>query len=190
MQYSVKSNEIDGIDATESSAGFVDASACATLSDWDRMGLEENSGGSAPACVRLNLDGLKCFEVVESQFKQWGVLFQNAIALQPSNPAFPACIGTTVLMGAPKNGFIEATFLQPVRFVSAAVTSSRQTVLSAYDCDGNLLSESKLSQANLAGSESSVPPNFQLSLRAPKIHRVKFSAMNGQLTLDDFSFSR
>jgi len=189
MQYSTQSSELDGFNTPNSTADFVDAPASVALPKPDRVKGETVPSSQLPACIRLNLEGLQCFEVVEEQFKQWGVIFQNAIALQPSNPAFPACTGTTVLMGAPQNGLIEATFLQPVRFVSAAVTSSRETVLSAYDGEGNLLSESKLVGENLAGSDSPNPPNYQLSLRSANIHRVKFYASNGQLTVDDFSFS-
>lgn len=139
-------------------------------------------------CVRLNMEDLKCFDVVERQFQQWGLTFRNAIALHPSNPAFPPRSGTTVLMGAPKNGLIEISFEFPVRFVSGFVTSSQRTILSAYDQQNQLLGRSELTEPNLAGTDSNIPPNSQLSVAVPNIYRITFYAFDGCLTVDDLSF--
>lgn len=140
-------------------------------------------------CVRLDLEDLKCFEMVERQFQQWGVIFANAMAIHPSNPAFPPHSGNTVLIGAPKSGFLEATFTEPVSFVSGFVTSSRRAVLAAYDENGQPLAHAELPAANLAGSQASISPNVQLSLKAKNIYRVTFFSFDGHLTVDDFSFS-
>jgi hypothetical protein len=143
---------------------------------------------AVPACISLNLEDLKCFETVKGQYERCHVIFNNCIAIQPSNPAFPTHSGQTVLMAAPKGGFLEATFLRPVHWVSAFVTSSQRLVLSAYNSDRQLLKESVLSGANLANSDSAVPPNTLLSVAANNIHSVSFRAFDGQFTIDDFSF--
>ncbi len=109
---------------------------------------------TVPTCICLDLEGLKCFEAVERQYERWGVIFHNSLAIQPSNPAFPTYSGLTVLMGAPKSGFLEATFLRPVNSVSAFVTSSQRLVLSAYDRDRQLLAQTALPGSNLANSDS------------------------------------
>lgn len=140
-------------------------------------------------CIRLNLADLKYFEVVERQFEPWGVIFANAMAINPSNPAFLPRSGSIVLLGAPRNGSIEATFSQPVHFVRGCVTSSRSTVLTAYDCTGREIARDRLFGANLAGSSSPVAPNTELKVAAEEITKIKFYAFDGQLTLDDFSFS-
>lgn len=140
-------------------------------------------------CIRLNLADLKYFEVVERQFEPWGVIFSNAIAINPSNPAFPPRSGSIVLLGAPRNGSIEAKFSQPVHFVSGCVTSSRRTVLTAYDSKGQEIARDRLLAPNLAGSNSSVAPNSELKVSAEEITQIKFYAFDGHLTLDDFSFS-
>lgn len=150
---------------------------------------EDSHSIDPPACIRLDLEDLKCFEIVERQFQQWGVTFANAIALQPSNPAFPPHSGKIVLIGAPKSGFLEATFIKPVRFVSGFITSSRRAVLAAYDSDDQAIAHAELPSSNLAGSDSEISPNTHLSLTAPNIHRVTFFTFDGHLTLDDFSFS-
>jgi hypothetical protein len=140
-------------------------------------------------CIRLDLEDLDCFEVVDRQFERWGVRFANAVALQPSNPAFPSRSGKTVLMGAPRSGRLEATFNGPVTYVSGFITSSRRTVLSAYDEKDRPLASTASESGNLAGSSSRIPPNVQLSLQAANIRRIIFHTFDGELTLDEFSFS-
>jgi hypothetical protein len=148
----------------------------------------ESAKVAVPSCICLNLEDLKCFEAVDHHYEHWGIIFHNSLAIQPSNPAFPAHSGLTVLMGAPKSGFLEATFLRPVNWVSTFVTSSQRLVLSAYDRDRQLLTQAVLPAANLANSDSAIPPNTLLSVTANNIYSVTFCAFDGQFTLDDFHF--
>jgi hypothetical protein len=150
--------------------------------------VNETARVNVPTCISLNLEDLKCFEAVERQYESLGVVFQNSLAIQPSNPAFPTYSGLTVLMGAPKSGLLEATFLEPVNWVGVLVTSSQRLVMSAYDCDRQLLAQSVLPSANLANSDSAMPPNTLLSVAANDIHSVTFCAFDGQFTLDNFRF--
>jgi hypothetical protein len=143
---------------------------------------------SPPTCTCLNLENLKCFEAVEHQYQKWGIVFDNCIAIQPSNPAFPTHSGSVVLMGAPKGGFLEASFAHPVSTVSAYVTSSQRLVLSAYNCDRQIIAQTVLPGANLANSDSAVPPNKRLCIEAEGICSVSLCAFDGQFTVDDFTF--
>ncbi|GET42450.1 hypothetical protein [Microseira wollei] len=142
----------------------------------------------SPTRVQLSFEELKCFEVVDRQFQPWGVTFRNCIAIRPSNPAFPPHSGTTVLMAAPKNGWLEATFPHWVRSVKAFVTSSQRLVVSAYNSDNQQLATVEIAEPNLAGTDSPIPPNKQLLLEAPNIYRITFCAFDGQFTVDDLSF--
>ncbi|MEH2271195.1 MAG: hypothetical protein V7K68_22710 [Nostoc sp.] len=146
------------------------------------------AGVTVPTCICLDLEDLKYFEAVERQYERWGVIFHNSLAIQPSNPAFPTYSGLTVLMGAPKSGFLEATFLHPVNSVSAFVTSSQRLVLSAYDRDRQLLAQTALPGSNLANSDSTISPNTLLSITGNNIYSVTFCAFDGQFTLDRFRF--
>lgn len=143
---------------------------------------------ATPAQVALNFENLMCFEVVDRQFQKWGVTFNNCIAIRPSNPAFPAHSGSTVLMGSPKSGWLEAIFLHPVKSVSAFVTTSQKLVLTAYNQDNQPLKEVEISEQNLAGSDSSIPPNVLLTVTEANICRVTFCAFDGQFIIDDFKF--
>ncbi|BAZ17227.1 hypothetical protein NIES4071_91050 [Calothrix sp. NIES-4071] len=139
-------------------------------------------------CVCLNLETLKCFEVVERQYEDLGVIFSNCIAIQPSNPAFPSHSGAVVLMGAPKGGFLEVAFVRPVNIVKALVTSSQRLLLSAYNRERKIVAQEVLPVGNLANSDSALPPNKQLKVKAEEISSITFCAFDGQFTLDNFSF--
>jgi hypothetical protein len=159
-------------------------------SAWSNQGESaiDDVSVAVPTCICLDLEDLKCFEAVERQYEGWGVIFHNSLAIQPSNPAFPSYSGLTVLMGAPRSGFLEATFLRPVNSVSAFVTSSQRLVLSAYDRDRQLLGQAVLPSANLANSDSVISPNTLLSINMNNIYSVTFCAFDGQFTLDNFRF--
>jgi len=148
----------------------------------------DSEKAAVPTCIFLNLEDLKCFEVVNCQYELQGVIFNNCIAIQPSNPAFPTHSGLVALMAAPKSGFLEATFVRPVNFVSTLVTSSQRLVLSAYNSDRQLLTQTVLPESNLANSDSALPPNTLLSISASDIHRVTFWAFDGQFIIDNFRF--
>lgn len=140
-------------------------------------------------CVRLDWEELDRFTVVDCQYESLGVVFTNAIAISPSNPAYPAYSGSIVLMGSHRSGYLEAIFLQPAHFVSGFVTSSRRTMMTAFDAENREIAQIQTPEPNLAGSASSTQPNLFLQLTAKNIHRVTFHAFDGQLTLDDFCFS-
>lgn len=137
-------------------------------------------------CIRLDLEDLPCFTQVDRQYEAWGVLFKNAVAIRPSNPAFPPRSGVMLLHGAPDSGWIEATFLRPVQYVSSFITSSRLTVMSAFDCHNQLIAQIASPDANFQGS--AYCPNLRLSVNAANIHRITLYSFNGQLTIDEFCF--
>ncbi|BDA75547.1 hypothetical protein CAL7716_097130 [Calothrix sp. PCC 7716] len=138
-------------------------------------------------CVCLNLETLKCFEVVERQYEEFGVIFNNCIAIQPSNPAFPTD-NAIVLMGAPKGGFLEVAFTRPVNIVKALVTSSQRLLMSAYNRERKIVAQAVLPVGNLANTDSTLLPNALMSVKASQIYSITFCAFDGQFTVDNFSF--
>ncbi len=156
--------------------------------EYDQTESELFKLSTMPSCIRIGLENLKSFEVVDHQFKNWGLTFSNAIAIEPSNPVFAVSPGIKVLMGAPKSGLIEMNFKFPVKFVSGLVTSSRRTVLSAYNQNEELLAQDEMPASNLLESNSVIPPNAQLTVNAQNIHKVTFYAFDGQLIVIDLSF--
>jgi hypothetical protein len=140
--------------------------------------------------VRLDLEDLPSFTVVDCQYASWGVLFNNAIAICPSNPAYPPRSGVIVLLGAPQSGWLEATFLQPVQYVGGFITSSRNTVMRAFNNRNQLVAQTESSMAaTRAGREqSSKMASQRLSVNGANICRITLHSLNGHLTVDDFCF--
>lgn len=138
-------------------------------------------------CVRLDLEDLLCFTQIDRQYEAWGVEFRNAIAIVPSNPAYPPHSGSKVMFGAPESGWVEATFACPVRYVSGFITSSRRTVMMAFDRQNRLVAQTESPVSNLQQLGCNAA-NLKLSVQAANIHRITFQSMNGQITLDDFCF--
>jgi hypothetical protein len=141
--------------------------------------------------VRLDLEDLPSFAVVDQQYAPWGVLFSNAVAICPSNPAYPPRSGMMVLLGAPQDGWLEATFLQPVQYVSSFITSSRCTVMRAFNSRNQLIAQTE-SSVSLNPSHQYEPSatiaNLRLSLNASNICRITWHSFNGHLTVDDLCF--
>ncbi|HBK20940.1 MAG TPA: hypothetical protein DDZ60_00045 [Planktothrix sp. UBA10369] len=133
--------------------------------------------------IRLALEDLNCFEVVENQFQHWGITFNNAIALQPSNPAFVIKPTTTVIMGAPKGGHLEINFKYPVQKVSGIITSSSATVLSGYDAEGKKVAETGMSVSHHISSDALNFPTAQLKVSGFNLKKVTFGTFDGQLIL-------
>ena len=183
-------NEVKETDSKtlESITDFLKPQTVIASPCWGAVEFDSNLLVIRPSSICLNLEDLKCFEVVEHQFHHYGITFKNAIALQPSNPAYPPRTGITVLMGAPKSGWLEATFSHPVSMFCCYVTSSQRTVLSAYDYQEKLLVRSSITAPNLAGSDSQILPNAELRVESPNISRITFYAFDGQLTVADPSF--
>ena len=137
----------------------------------------------APVCVRLDAEDLACFAVVNRQYEAWGVRFHNAVAIHPSNPAYPAHSGVMLLLGAPKSGWLEATFTRPAQSVSSFVISSRRTVIRAFNWQNDLVAEAE-AEANIGQGST----HLHLTSTVSNIHRVTLESFNGQLTVDDFCF--
>lgn len=181
----------DSIGLSSFEAPFVDGylnPQPSVIADVPDRGDDSDATSSGANCVCLNLETLKCFEVVERQYEELGVIFCNCIAIQPSNPAFPTHSGSVVLMGAPKGGFLEVAFARPVNIVKALVTSSQRLVLSAYNRERKIVAQAVLPVGNLANSDSVLSPNTQLKVKADEIYSISFCAFDGQFTLDNFSF--
>jgi hypothetical protein len=190
MQCSIQWNEVsDSKQDLEPTTDLVEPPAAIASPEWEVTEFDSNVLVIRPSSVCLNLEDLKCFEVVDHQFHHYGISFINAIALQPSNPAYPPRNSATLLMAAPKSGWIEILFSQPIRQFCCYITSSQRMLLSAYDSQNNLLVRESLTQPNLADSDSLIPPNAPFNIETPNISRITFYTFDGQLTLSDLSFS-
>lgn len=182
-------SQASGIHRSKSWVDFAEM-PCATAVPLQNLNLEPAQLSTRLAtCVRLDWEDLRCFDVVDRQYESWGIRLANAIALRPSNPAYSPYSGDIVLLGAPKNGWLEITFLRPVNFVSGFITSSRRTVVTAFDANNRAIARTETAATDLASSHLNDRPQAQIHLHGTNIHRVTFRSFDGQLTLDDLCFS-
>lgn len=134
--------------------------------------------------IRLALKELSCFETIEHQFQDWGITFVNAITLQPSNPVFGVDSEAMVLMGAPKTGWLEIHFTVPIRRIEAEVTSSRPTILSAYNSMDEAIAQTEMTLVKSGSHIHPIElPKAWLSLNGEEIRKVTFYAFDGQLVI-------
>lgn len=138
--------------------------------------------------VRLELEALNCFEIVEHQFQTWGITFKNAIALQPSNPAFMTQPNQIVLMSGPNSGFLEISFQHPLQLIEARVTSSQPTVLSAFNYHGQEVAHTQMPAPEQTEVMASILSPALLQVSTPEIYRVTFCTFDGQLIVDYLKF--
>ncbi|HEY9848388.1 MAG TPA: hypothetical protein V6D28_02940 [Leptolyngbyaceae cyanobacterium] len=144
---------------------------------------------ATPKLVRLDFNDLKQFEQVSDRYRHLGVGFSGAIALQPSNPAFPNKSGSFVLMPMGNLMSLSAYFYKPIGWAGALVCSSRIVVLAAYDKEGNFLGQTSTigKSSNLEDREEE-STSQQLQLNFPNIVKLEFYSCL-PFTLDDFFFA-
>lgn len=135
--------------------------------------------------IRLELEALNCFETVESQFDLWGIKFKNAIALQPSNPAFITQPDQIVLMSGPDSGFLEIDFRHPLQYIEAQVISSQSTILSAYNSKDQEIATTYTPASESTTAKASVLSPTLLQIQTEDIHKVIFSTFDGQLIINE-----
>jgi hypothetical protein len=102
--------------------------------------------------IRLNFQTLSAFERVTEQYSHLGVRFSNAIAIEPSNPAFLSKTGCFVLMPLGQETILNASFDSPRSWVGAYVCGAGSVILTAFDQKGKILA-----QVTTAASPSVAP---------------------------------
>lgn len=83
--------------------------------------------------VHLSFEMLNPFESVRDQFRDYGVQFEQAIALAPSNPAFASHANALVLMPTASYSSMKLHFNHAIERISAAVIGVRHISLIALD---------------------------------------------------------
>lgn len=142
---------------------------------------------------QIDLSQLGNFEIVQNQYEKQGIQFQNAIALHPSNPAFPPYNSNAIILGGPKSGILDIVFSHPVHTVEASVTSSGVTIMTVFNDKGDVMGTDETLGRNLADEHSPYPPHARLAVAAPgnqNIHHIRLRCGGGQLSLSNLSFRR
>jgi hypothetical protein len=83
--------------------------------------------------VHLSFEMLNPFEAVRDQFRDYGVQFEQAIALAPTNPAFAQHSNALALMPTAGHSSLKLHFKHSIERVSASVIGVRHISLVALD---------------------------------------------------------
>ena len=102
--------------------------------------------------IRLNFQTLSAFERVTEQYSHLGVRFKDAIAIEPSNPAFLLKTGCFVLMPLGHEMILNASFDSPTSWVGAEVCGAGSVILTAFDQTGKILAQVTTAASQRSGS--------------------------------------
>lgn len=145
-----------------------------------------------PTCtktIRLDFQDLSGFERVTEQYSHLGVHFSDAIALEPSNPAFVAKTGNLVLMPLGYEMILSASFDSPTFWMGAYVCGAGSVILTAFDQTGKILAQ--VSTTPSSGVAAIQPKGTgigqQLELNRAGIAKVMFHSSE-PFILKDFYF--
>lgn len=140
-------------------------------------GVESSWVSSLPqalqAVLPLDLQVLKPLESVMHQFESRGVVFEDAIALIPSNPRFICRSGQFVLMPAHPDNTLAIDPQPMVQRLYLCGRGTQPIVVKTWDADGNLQSTQT---ADLPPSDSTLLPCQILKLATEGIHRIELSS--------------
>jgi hypothetical protein len=147
----------------------------------------------SPQLLGLDFEDLTVFEAVTEQYNHLGLHIRGAIAIDPSNPAFPPKSGSVVLMPASHEMIVTVSFDQPIAWMSVFVCSAGCVGLTAFDAAGNIVAHlnTVVSSSNLepANKYPATWHGQQLELNRHGIARVMFHSSE-PFILDDFLLSQ
>lgn len=129
--------------------------------------------------VHIDFSNLSVFESVRWQYQHWGIQFEGAITLQPSNPAFGVDPGTLVLTPEAGRSSISVHFDQLRKTVGALVTATQQIKLTLFDRENHPIAEQFAGVNQYLRSVEGFHarfPRHQLELIAEGIARAEFSS--------------
>ncbi|MDJ0702216.1 MAG: hypothetical protein QNJ46_02955 [Leptolyngbyaceae cyanobacterium MO_188.B28] len=128
----------------------------------------ERASSELPAWDKVNFQTLSSFEVVTDQYQNWGLQFEGAIALTPSNPSFLSESGAVVLMPEAGRKMIKIHLQRPLDHLTIAVRGAGVVNFIALGEEGQCLTRSSLEgpQANLTENKSCALPQRRFDLDA------------------------
>lgn len=151
-------------------------------------GKGEQTSYHTPAVTTIPLDSLKCYEILTKQFESLNVIFENTIAIHPSNYLYGSG-NKIVLMGLSNHDkSIELHFSQPIQSFTCHVTGSQQTFISGYDNTNALISQMSTPTANLNTTDTTLPPHYPLTVMGKEIVKITLYCFDGEFIVNDISF--
>lgn len=126
--------------------------------------------------IQLDLSELQSFEIVRHQYQQWGIEFEQTIALQPSNPAFADSEQSIGLMPI-AHPYMAIRFEQPRQIIKAELIGARAILITVFDAENRVVARYDLEQsASQSSSTEQTQPLHALHLRAEAISRIEITS--------------
>lgn len=128
--------------------------------------------GQLSGLLSLDLQALTLFDPVQAQFSNFGIWFERAIAVIPSNPAFSASAGRIVVMPTAGHSDLAVWFRRPCQRIRTWLTGARQIRVTALDIDQRVLAQ------DCQGSAVFVQPPDDASIKPFPQHQIAVDAAN------------
>jgi hypothetical protein len=136
--------------------------------------------------IQLNFSELRPFEVVHHQYQQWGIEFEQAIALLPSNPAFTDIHHPVGLMPI-AHPYMAIRFHQPRQVIKAKLVGARAILITAFDAENRVVARYDLERCSTPNLNWTAPnttkaafepalPLHALHLQAKAITRIELTS--------------
>lgn len=130
-----------------------------------------------PCLFHLDFAELPSYTVVRDQYQTWGIRFEGAIALQPSNPAFFDPEHPTGLVPTTDRMPLRIHFQQPRQVMSVCLTGTQQITIRAFDAADRLVNEQQVGRpCYLQRHPSMQPDRYQIQIQATEISRIEISS--------------
>ncbi len=130
--------------------------------------------------VPINFSDLQPFERVQSQYQAWGIEFDGAIALQPSNSAFQLSQASVGLMPSCDRIPLRIYLQQPHHWMSACLIGAKRITVRAFDASQRLIHEQSFGQSHYLqhriAASSAVVISHMMQLQASTIARIEISS--------------
>lgn len=116
----------------------------------------------------IDFSDLQPFERVRSQYQAWGIEFEGAIALQPSNSAFNLPEASVGLIPCSDRRPIKLYLQRPYQEIGACLIGAKQITVKAFGANQQLVHQQCFGQTNYlqaqgAASRTVILHNMQLS---------------------------
>ena len=117
----------------------------------------------------LPIGYLSNFEYITGQFAAFGLKFEDAIALRPSNPRFLHAVGPRVLMSASRRRTLQVNVLKPIPSMHLWLMGSEEISVSTLDAQGNCTAVAETSKMfSFDADDPYVEQSVTLDTRATK----------------------
>ncbi|NJO39658.1 MAG: hypothetical protein HC769_19975 [Cyanobacteria bacterium CRU_2_1] len=129
--------------------------------------------------ISLDFSDLTPYEIIRDQYQQWGIQFEGAIALYPTNPAFITSPNTLIVLPTSHQPVISVHFHHSKQIAGAVITAAHEVKLSVFNQDHQLLAEQKAGIPHYLQSYSGAIkplPQHHLELIAEHIIKAEFSS--------------